>query len=498
MLDFSYLKESDKGIRHILVSLLVLGLLIYTVFFFIHVIQQVQFPYDLDNGEGFILNQAAEYSIGNIPYTSIDEYPFKVSNYPPVYPLLIALGIKIGGLSFFYGRFISVLASFGCALFVYLWIARHTERKLPALIAALSLLSSYYFYVWGGLHRVDALALFFTLGGLYLVEREKPLTWVVLFFSLAFLTRQTNLAGPLAATYYLFKIERKRDALKLILSFAILNGLFILIMNSVTGGEYYKHLFVYNKNAFRVGESLLFQLHLLRFYAPIVAIGIFFLIWEWSGKRINLLVPYLILAWGTSLTAGKIGSAPNYFFEFYAALCLALGFVWAEADFMNNSEGKWARVLLPLILICHLFQAFHYPSPRYAFDKTPTQMDLEQKGAIVDYLEKVKGPVFTEDGGLTLLAGKTIYFQPFIMTQLSKQNWWDQTPVLNWVKKKKFGAVVTLMDAEKLIRNNPNRPIVVDRYTDEFIRTLNFHYYLFQQIGSYRIYLPKYSMAPLR
>ncbi len=51
------------------------------------------YGYDHDGEEGFILNQAHALKQGDSIYQPIDEAPWLVGNYPPVFPLILSITI---------------------------------------------------------------------------------------------------------------------------------------------------------------------------------------------------------------------------------------------------------------------------------------------------------------------------------------------------------------------------------------------------------------------
>ena len=50
-----------------------------------HCLDYVSYEFPLDDGEGFVLNQAIMLSTGVNPYQPIDTPPYIVTNYPPVF-----------------------------------------------------------------------------------------------------------------------------------------------------------------------------------------------------------------------------------------------------------------------------------------------------------------------------------------------------------------------------------------------------------------------------
>ena len=90
--------EDETGHERVLAALRVLvvaAFAVYAAFFVYHGIRVAVFPYDLDNGEAYLLNQADRIARGQSPYQPIEEPPYLIANYPPLYPALLALPVKL-------------------------------------------------------------------------------------------------------------------------------------------------------------------------------------------------------------------------------------------------------------------------------------------------------------------------------------------------------------------------------------------------------------------
>ena len=74
------------------------------------------FPYPLDYGEAPLVNQAMQLNSGHPIYRqSLQEPPFTIANYPPVYVGILAFFELFFCPAFWYGRLISTLSVIGSA-----------------------------------------------------------------------------------------------------------------------------------------------------------------------------------------------------------------------------------------------------------------------------------------------------------------------------------------------------------------------------------------------
>jgi 4-amino-4-deoxy-L-arabinose transferase-like glycosyltransferase len=212
--------------------LILTGFVIYFLFFLFHAGICLMYPNDLDNEEGFILNQIRQLRTGHTIYPALNDYPYTVGNYPPVYPLLCTPFTFFFGEIHFIGRFISILSILLTGYLIYRITYQLTGEKYSAILSGLFPFSVHYVYRWAVYNRVDMLALLFSLWGLYLIFRQSKPVWVAaLLFLLGIYTKPVMVAAPIAAFLYLWTINRKNAGLFILefISNLLLMGNFINI-----------------------------------------------------------------------------------------------------------------------------------------------------------------------------------------------------------------------------------------------------------------------------
>ncbi len=470
-------------ILKILWTILLGGLAIYTVFFIIESIILINYPYQISYGEGFILNQAVIISQGQSIYQDIANYPYLVGNYPPVYPFLCALFVKIFGVSFAPGRFISFIAVIlsGFLIYIILKENRRSQKgsfKESTVISALFFLASpYIFYVYP-LYRVDALALLFSLAGLYFVfkfENRKSVYFSIPFFILALYTKQSFIAAPIASLIYLtFKNIKKGFIYFIFLSLVYVS--IFLLLNNLTGGQYYLHNFTYNANAFSILFAIRMCVSALQIHAILFTFAFAYIIHTIIRKKLSLFAIYLIITALMAISIGKIGSGINYFGELVACSCIILGIFLNETEF-TNKESKNILIVTGLLLQLILFA--HMP---YLTGHTPTNTDIKNAEKISVEIINTPGSILSEDGGLLVVNRRQILFQPFVFTQLARQNLWDQGKFVADITEKRFSLIILTF--------NINYEIDKERLTEEMAEAIRRSYYSEEKIGDYYIYRP--------
>jgi 4-amino-4-deoxy-L-arabinose transferase-like glycosyltransferase len=477
--------------KQILTGIILGVLIIYFLFFLYHSIVYIIYPYDLDNEEGFILNQTGLLAQEQTIYPELNEYPYTVGNYPPVFQLLCVPLTWIFGNSHVIGRSISVLATLLIGFLIYLIVRKITQTTIPAFIAGLFPFSTHYFYRWAAYNRVDMLALLFVLLGIYLIQklevreqksevREQKsdcllLTAACLLFILAFYTKQSMVAAPIAAMIYLLMKDKKQAG---VLALGYLVGIIaiFLIGNAITKGQFYNHLILYNMNPFSWFTVWLYAKNLIYFY-PIFLILILFTLFN---RKTNLLFSfYFIFSVIIAISCGKLGSAVNYLLELMAAGSILFGF--ALNQFRISDFGF--RISKPLIInffiILQLVWIYHVPY-KLEYGETPTQRDWFYAKETEKYIQQTQGWILSDDVAMLIRNQKPVFFQPFIMSTLARQKLWDQTPVVIDLNQQKFELLILYFNAS----HNPD----LERYTEEMLNAIRTNYHPVDHLGKYWVY----------
>jgi hypothetical protein len=469
--------------------LVLLGLLIYFVFFLIHVSVCLVFPNDLDNEEGFILNQVHQLRTGHTIYPTLADYPYTVGNYPPVFQLMCVPFNWVFGDTHFFGRFISILSTLLLGGLIFLIVKRFSEDWFAGAVAGLFPFAVHYVYLWAPYDRVDMLALFFTVLGLYLLLRNpQRITYPIVFFLLALFTKQTMIAAPAAALIYLWGKDKKDAGLFLVITAIAFFAIFFAL-NFLTHGQFYKHLVVYNVNPFHWSDVRNFFFNLFRFYwifLGFIFVSLFITVTD-SEKRLFLF--YFLFAVLVSLSCGKEGSAVNYLIELIVAGSILMGMSLA----VLNKNILYARIFIPIILLIQLYLIIHvvympqywYGTPQYR--TTPSARNFDLVESVERIIRETPGDVLSDDASLLVRTGKPVLFQPFIMSTLARQGKWNQSKFINDIRQKRFSLLVLYFPLR------PETPDMEERYTPEMINALMENYEPVDYRHPYWIHRPKFS-----
>lgn len=230
---------------HYLFYLPLFALYAFVLFYFINTsVMAIQCPFTLENGEGFVLHTSIQYQKGILPYKDITQPHNLVNNYPPIFNLLCNFLDPLFDFSFASGRFVSFLSLLGISVFLFLSVRLITGSILWSIISGISfLVVPFIFNIVR--YRVDALAIFFSITGLYffLLAIKKDSHWwlCITFLLLGIYTKHISVSAPAAILLLLFLMNHKR---KWFFSIRFLSGLLIpgLILQLITNGYFLKHV----------------------------------------------------------------------------------------------------------------------------------------------------------------------------------------------------------------------------------------------------------------
>src|SRR5689334_16492649 len=97
---------SRRGYRVLVLFLLILN----AAGFWYSAVHTASRPYELDYGEGIVLYQASKITDLRFAYKPIDNYPFVVFHYPPVYHLTVLIFATLTGSLLAAGRYESLVS----------------------------------------------------------------------------------------------------------------------------------------------------------------------------------------------------------------------------------------------------------------------------------------------------------------------------------------------------------------------------------------------------
>lgn len=434
----------------------------------------IAYPFQLDYGEGQILNVTHILSRGQAVYRPVGEAPYALSNYPPVFHVVAAGLDLVLGDTLAAGRvvsFVSILLS-AVVIAVLVWRASGSRcwwyaRALAALAAGLLFLAVDYTGEYGILMRVDAISVLFALAGTlaFLHCGPRSTVWVsAVLFLLAVYSRQSMVAAA-AACLAVALTSRPRLGWRLA-GHILFPGLAVfLALEWASGGNFYANIIAATRHGYSWDRAASFLSEMIRTYPAalfVAVVGAVGLVGErplavpsrraksdgdnvpapddaWDG---TVLGTYLATSFLVALTVGKIGSDVDYLIEFMAVASACAGVVIARSLsglwFHAPRSPRWAdaaSLVLPAALLWQSTLGLRHVGPGVEIPDAFARRNAEQHLLLV---KQTPGAVLSDDLTLLVLAGKRVEFAPFEMTQLAHLGKWDQSPFLQSIERREF------------------------------------------------------------
>ncbi len=456
------------------------------VIYLIHAILTILHPYPLDYGEAPLINQAMNLAAGEIIYhSSLENPPFTIANYPPLYVISLIPFLNIFDSPFHMGRVVSFLSTLASATFLALTILKLFNNKLGAIITGIFFLGFPYVVEWSVRARIDSLALAFATAAIFVLVSWPKSRWAfwgggLLLVAAAYTRQSYALAAPLAAFIWLWTHNKKR-AVQLAILVGGLGGLLFYLLNTLTDGGFVYNIITANVNEFG-WDRLKNHLNNLWENAAIILIfgGVFLLLGWKKIKGWFILGPFLVGASLSALTIGKIGSNVNYFLELSAALSLVAGAMVAW-----SSEHKW-RFTLVILLLSIQMGTLMKSTMNHQVDwilgqrraDVPALQRLEQ--VVLDLNDPIPADEYM---GLLTMNNRPLYIQPFEVSQMANDGMWDQGPFLSDIRNQVFDGI--------LIHHFGAFPVHKERWTPEMLAEIETYYRPTKTLGGTVVFLPQ-------
>jgi len=464
----------------------------------------LQYPYEMDGEEGFVYNQAFRLYQGETIYPPLDHEPYLVGNYPPLYPWVVSrlIGPRTNGLPL--GRLVVIFSCIAIVQLLTIIAFVQTHRLIFSFLAALLFLITYEVHNWSAFCRVDLPALALTLAGLlfFIVLRARwGASLAAIVFLLAVYTKQTAILAPAACCFSMLFHDRRRMPWFLIPYLGIGAGVFVF-MNSVTRGEFFRHLVLYNRNEMDwVQWRKVMQNEIWYFYQWWIAAGIAGAILlfvalksrpaggmeaekgpERSHAR-GVAGFYALFGALALLLFAKVGSAPNYGLEPLASFSIfSMSVAGRLADYSTGAASRrrgWARagvLLMGILFVGHSVHVRQRVRDMFS-SRNPDAEDRAIGRQIMSVVQQSEGEVLSEFPIFPFLSGKSVLYQPFIMSRLAQEGAWDEKKFTEMIEGGRFSLIITSQDLTKSDQEH------IWRFTPSMVQSILAHYELGYEFG---------------
>lgn len=478
----------------------------------------VNYPYELDYGEGIVWQQAA-LMFTPAAYGDIGTFPMIVFHYTPLFHATARLVAAAShGDLLISGRIVSIISTIGCgvavAALVDLASERHQPRSSRVLVAfasAATVACLKQIVLWSLLMRVDMLAHVLSLMGLWFgirAFRDPSQIYVAsVCFLCAVFTKQNAIAAPAALFASALVLQPRLAARGL--AFCLVGGAATLaFLSHATDGRILRHVFLYNINRVEFSQlNIVIQIAAQDVELVIAAaIGAVLLAaplrkelrlrkWETARQLIrhdekltSAMVALLYAGITTVMLVGivKVGATINYSIEWLFSLCILAG---ASLSMLVRGLGQSVisgasvaalnpRALYGPLLIAGQAAAF-VPFNAAALGEPHQRRELQ---SIVGRIARASKPVVSDDMVLVMRAGKRVEIEPAIAAELGSVGVWDERPYVKRIMRGDFAMFITegeRGDREFDLRYNPS---VADAMAKAYPVT--------EYVGGYAIHLP--------
>ncbi|HEX8966929.1 MAG TPA: hypothetical protein VF937_03550 [Chloroflexota bacterium] len=392
-------------------------------------------PDEVRYGEAIIYEQAGRLLHGQALYQPLDQPPYSVTAYTPLYYWLAALLRVALGAGFGPGRALSFAAGLVAATLVGYLTWRRTRAVWPAAAATLLFLGLGLVgpIPWFASYKEDVLGLALSLGAVVALDRAptpRSVAVAAVLAALAILTKQTLFMAALVGVVWLMFQRPRLAAL-----FAALVGtlaLAPLLVLEVTTHALLANTVLANINPFGM-TVLSYNLVLLVLFqtAPVLVAAPYLV--ARLGRR-AMVRDLLVLAWLASLLPvlglAKEGADYNYWQLFAAVTAiLAASATWERRE---RWSGAWSSLALALNagVAITIIGAVTLADPTYirpgagasvAFANLVSRAHAEPRGILADPLDT------------SVLADRSIELEPVIYKLFYQVGEWDPAPIVSRV-----------------------------------------------------------------
>jgi len=481
-----YIKDNLKGTRLPLVLLITI-LAGFAIYYIVYVVQMVPVQHQLTDDEGVFWYIARQAGHGFPIYKDVNILPYISFNFPPVYPYLVGVLIRIFGSCLEVGRLVSVFSFFVTCFLIYKIVNLLTRKKLVSILAGMLPFAVWFFTYWSVTFRSDMLGIPITLLGVYMVlrwEKSKKLLWSIPIFALAIFTKQSLISAPIAVSIYLL-LKNRKLGIQFIIGLGVLVSVLVVILEVTTNGYFLKSILesVSSPHSLYSWEQVA-KFTLFYGVSPIIlALSLVYLVIK--KREPGLLGIYFLISLVVLIySASKAGAWVHYSLELVAVGSILLGLLLSEL-YSKTTSRKGINVFCSVLIVIIFFGFTNigYMNYRPYGDSGSTYSKLSQ------YIKSTTGPILADDETLLMVNGRDPVWEPTSLVQcgLSKRGW-NQSPIIDNLESRTYPLVIMEFNISSDWQNSSM--FEKQRITPEIATSIMSNYKLEDTVGRYWVYVP--------
>ena len=437
-----YLKSVFTGMKPD--KLLLLSVLAGACLAVVSAARLARVPYQIDYGEGLVLEGALRLHHSQPLYPSPLAFPVVLHEYGPVAYAAVASALPGGAVSFPAGRVLIIVCCVLLSLLLSCMLRHLTGSWRIGVAFGLLLLALPAFRFWLYLLRADVIGIVLSVTGSALyVWKTRLWGWSILFFGLAVFCKYTLIAAPLAVSVHLIANRQWKRGIGFAAAQVMVCSLAFAALQAATAGWFAFHMFSTHSDPYSVSRFLALGA-LVWASAPVVtALALWCAVRDFGRRPWSFPSIYLVTSFITAFTAGKLGSSTNHFLEWMVAscMCAGLGYSIMMSERMNK---VWPATFLLSVSVVVGVLLQNRPSLQ------PSR-DLRECGRAYQYVrDSGSTAVLSENVGPVLAAEKPVLLSdPFAYFQMVRHGWPDQQ-VEERVKQRFFGLIIRETDPSQM------------------------------------------------
>jgi len=436
-----------KSILCILLFIILASLLIASIS---HTIKIISVPAIIKYTEGISWFQGNALFSGDKLYSSINDYPWIYTTYPPVGPLIFGAAMKVFGGGLITLRTTVLLFEILIAVLVFLYLKRKTKDNILGISMGIFTFLIFAAHEFHSLARIDFIYLFFNLTTFYFFTRFlekqnlKNMILTVIFFNITFLTKQP---GIFLLIPFLITIFYKKKSF-IVFNIAIIATTLIvyIILNLATSFGLFQHTIIYQFASGTCSIPIRIKTEAIKFLA-IFVLGAVSTLYLGFKKHMPIKIFFIFNILWLVLIVRKCGADSNYLLEPMLYSLLITGLAIDKLKNQKNIKTIYAIILLTLILTLTIV---FVPGNRLTKDDILLRYNATK--AVKQAVDNNRETIIAEEPYYGFVNNKdVILLDPFQYSKLFGNGYADSVKFINYLKDNNLTYIIAGKRLEKYV-----------------------------------------------